>query len=157
MPILVLILALAGSLAAQRPADIVKWSAEPPTAGVRAGGVAKIGLTARVEDGWKLYALTQPKGGPIPLAIGVAKGAPFTLTAKNITSPVPKLQKDEVFESETQYYEHEAAFVVPITVPKTVEPGSHVVPIDVTFQACGQSICLRPYTQRVEVTVNVTK
>lgn len=155
--LVVLLAGLTATLAAQRPADIVKWSAEAPAGSVRAGSTAKIGLTARIEEGWKLYSLTQPKGGPIPLAIGVAKGAPFTLTAKNITSPAPKLQKDEVFSSETQYYEHEAAFVLPVTVPKTLEPGSHVVPIDVTFQACGQSICLRPYTQRVEVTVSVTK
>jgi DsbC/DsbD-like thiol-disulfide interchange protein len=155
--LVVCVLALAAVAAAQRPADIVKWSADAPAGSVRPGGTAKIGLTAKIEEGWKLYSLTQPKGGPIPLAIGVAKGAPFTLTAKNITAPAPKLQKDEVFSSETQYYEHEAAFVLPVTVPKTVEAGSHVVPIDVTFQACGQSICLRPYTQRIEVTVSVTK
>ena len=152
-----LMLALTVTLAAQRPTDIVKWSVEPAAMTARAGGTAKIALTARIEEGWKLYSLTQPKGGPIPLAIGVAKGAPFTLAAKNITSPAPKVEKDEVFSKDTQYYENEAAFVLPIAVPKTVAPGEQVVPLEVTFQACGKDVCLRPFTQKLEVTITVSK
>jgi DsbC/DsbD-like thiol-disulfide interchange protein len=154
---LALTFALAVTATAQRPTDIVKWSAEAPSAAVRAGGTAKIALTARIEEGWKLYSLTQPKGGPIPLAIGVAKGAPFTLAAKDITSPPPKVQKDEVFSKDTQYYEDEAAFVLPVAVPKMVTPGDHTVPVEVTFQACGKEICLRPFTQKLEVKVTVTR
>jgi len=157
MTLLILLLAGALNFAIQRPTDIVKWSADAPAASVRAGGTAKIALTAKIEDGWKLYSLSQPKGGPIPLAIGVAKGAPFTLVAKDITSPAPKVHKDEVFSKDTTYYEEEAAFVLPVAVAKTMAPGTHVVPLEVTFQACGQSICLRPYTQRLEVNVTVTK
>lgn len=157
MPLLFLILALTSSLVPQRPTDIVKWSAEPPAAGVRAGGVAKIGLTARVEEGWKLYAISQPKAGPIPLAIAVGKGAAFTLAAKEIVSPKPKVQQDQQFSTTTQYYENEAAFVLPVTVPQAVAPGEQIVPIDVTFQACGKELCLRPYTQRLEVKLTVVK
>ena len=154
---LALTFALAVTATAQRPSDIVKWSAEPPAAAVRAGGTAKIALTARIEEGWKLYSLTQLKGGPIPLTIGVAKGASFTLAAKDITSPAPKVQKDEVFSKDTQYYEDAAAFVLPVAVPKTATPGEHTVPLDVTFQACGKEICLRPFTQKLEVKVTVAK
>ena len=154
---LALTMALAAPAAAQRPSDIVKWSTEAPSAAVRGGGTAKIGLTARIEEGWKLYSLTQPKGGPIPLAIGVAKGTPFTLAAKDITSPAPKVEKDEVFSKDTQYYESEAAFVLPVAVPKTVAPGEHVVPFEVTFQACGKEVCLRPFTQKLEVKITVSK
>lgn len=155
--VLALTFALAAAPAAQRPTDIVKWSTEPPATTVRAGGTAKIALNARIEEGWKLYSLTQPKGGPIPLAIGVAKGAPFTLSAKEITSPAPKVQKDEVFSIDTQYYEDQAAFVLPVAVPKTTTPGEHTVPLEVTFQACGKEICLRPFTQKLEVKVTVAK
>ena len=155
--LLACVLTLAAVVAAQRPTDIVRWSAESPSGSVRAGGTAKVALTARIEEGWKLYSLTQPKGGPIPLAIAVAKGAPFTLSSKEITSPVPKVEKDEVFSKDTQFYEDEAAFVLPVGVPKTTTPGEHVVPIDVTFQACGKEICLRPFTQKLEVKLTVTK
>jgi len=154
---LTLSFALAVATAAQRPTDIVKWSAQPAAMTVRAGGTAKIALTARIEDGWKLYSLTQPKGGPIALAIGVAKGAPFTLSTKDITSPAPKVEKDEAFSKDTQYYETEAAFVLPVGVSKTATPGAHSVPLEVTFQACGKEICLRPFTQKLEVQITVLK
>ena len=154
MPFLLILLAMVGVV--QRPTDIVRWSATAPTKAIAAGGVAKIELTAKIEDGWKLYALSQPKGGPIPLAIVIEKGAPFTLVQKQITGPLPKLQKDDNFNLETQYYEHEAAFTLPVTLPKTAS-GKLQVPLDVTFQACGASICLRPFTQRVNVEIIVSR
>ncbi len=156
--LLALTLVLSATVSAQRPTDIVKWTAEGPAAGVRAGEVAKINLTAKVEDGWKLYALSQPKGGPIPLAISVGKGAPFTLTARQIVAPAPKVQKDELFSGgNTQYYEEAVSFVLPVAMPKTAAPGEQTVPIDVTFQACGKELCLRPFTQRLDVRISVVK
>ena len=156
---LLVVLALLGAtVVAQRPTDIVKWSAEGPTADVRAGEIAKINLTARIEDGWKLYALSQPKGGPIPLSIAVGKGAPFTLAARQIVAPAAKVQKDELFAGgSTQYYEEAVSFVLPVAMPKTAVPGEQTVPIDVMFQACGKELCLRPFTQRLDVKVSVVK
>lgn len=141
----------------QRPADVVKWSAAAPRAAVAAGGEATITLTAKIESGWKLYALTQPKGGPIPLSITAPKGSAFPVAAKRIVSAQPKIHKDENFNLDTQYHENEASFTVPVTVPRGAATGKNEVPIDVTFQACGASICLRPFTQRVKVDIAVTR
>ena len=154
MPLFLLVLWTALT-AAQRPADIVRWSAVAPAKAVAAGGTAKIELTAKIEDGWKLYALTQPKGGPVPLEIAVEKGAPFTLVQKQISAPLPKVEKDDTFGVDTQYYEREAVFTVPVTVAKG--SSARQVPLAVTFQACGATICLRPFTQRLSVDLNVTR
>lgn len=154
MPLLLAILMLL--LPVQRPTDIVRWSAAAPAKAVAPGGVARIELTAKIEDGWKLYALSQAKGGPVPLSIVVEKGTPFTLAQKAITGPVPKLQKDDNFNLETQYYEHEAVFALPVTVARTAA-GKQRVPLDITFQACGATICLRPFTHRVEVDLSVSR
>src|SRR5215207_10431746 len=138
---------------AQRPADIVKWSATGPEKPVSAGGEAKIALNAKIESGWKLYALTQPDGGPVKLAIATPKGTPFTIVAKRIVAPLPKVHTDENFKLDTQYYEVDATFTVPVAVPRTTVAGPAEVPIEVTFQACGESICLRPFTQRLTVPI----
>ena len=142
------------SPAGQRPSDIVRWTASVPAKPAGPGAVVKVELGAKIEDGWKLYAMTQPKGGPVPLAINLEKGTTFTLLQKQITSPLPKVLKDDNFNLEPQYYEHEAVFTVPVTLPKATT-GRHQIPLDVTFQACGASICLRPFTQRVNVDVVV--
>lgn len=156
MPLLLIAALLFSGPAVQRPQDIVKWSAATPAKPVRPGSVARIALKATIEEGWKLYALTQLKGGPVPLEIAVPKDAPFTLAAKEIVAPVPKVEKDETFSVDTRYYEREVAFTLPVLMPQSAS-GTASVPIDVTFQACGASICLRPFTQRIVVPVAVSR
>ena len=155
MVLLVLLLSLATSPALQKPADVVKWSATSPQTAVAPGGTVTVALTAKIEQGWKLYALTQPAEGPVPLTIATASGTPFTVAKGKIVGPKPKVLKDETFGVETLYYESEADFTVPVTLPKTAKAGQVQVPLDVTFQACGQSICLRPFTQKLTADVTV--
>lgn len=149
------LLALAlSSVPLQRPADVVKWSAAPVTPAAAAGGTVQISLTAKIEDGWKLYAITQPEGGPKPLTIDLASGAPFTISTKQIAAPPAKTMRDENFDLETRYYEGEATFRVPVTVGRSVS-GKTNVPLEVTFQACGAGVCLRPFTEKVNVGVDI--
>lgn len=150
---LLLALALAGT-SLQRPADVVKWSAKAITPTVEAGATVQISLTAKVQDGWKLYAITQPEGGPRPLTIDLAAGAPFTISMKQIVAPQAKTMKDENFDLETRYYEGEATFRVPLTAGRSVS-GKTNVPFEITFQACGNGICLRPFTEKVSAPVEI--
>jgi DsbC/DsbD-like thiol-disulfide interchange protein len=134
----------------QRPTDVVKWTA---TASADEGaGTVKVLLTATIQSGWKLYALTQPKGGPKPLAIDVADGAPFTIAKKQIVAPKPKTLKDENFGLETLYYEGDARFTVPVTVSGSTSKAAEI-PFEITFQACGNGICLRPFTEKINVRI----
>ena len=146
LPLMLLIGLFAGSL--QRPADVVKWSAT--ASALEGAGTVKVLLTATIEPGWKLYALSQPKGGPQPLAIEVADGAPFTIAKKQIVAPKPKTLKDENFDLQTLYYDTQAVFTVPVSVPPSVS-GKAEIPLEITFQACGNNICLRPFTEKVTV------
>jgi DsbC/DsbD-like thiol-disulfide interchange protein len=138
----------------QRPADVVRWSAAPVTTTAPAGGIVQVSVTAKIQDGWKLYAITQPEGGPKPLTIDLATGAPFTITKKQIVAPQPKTMKDENFDLETRYYEGEATFRVPVTVGRSVS-GKTNVPFEITFQACGAGICLRPFTENISAPVEI--
>jgi len=157
MALLLLALLAVFAPSMQRPGDVVKWSASAPAKPVVAGGEVRIALTAKVEGGWKLYALTQPKGGPLPLSIVTTKGAGFAVDPRNIVGPRPKVLKDENFKLDTLYYEDEAEFTVPVRIPKTTSAGRQSLSIDVTFQACGESICLRPFTQRVGLDITVVR
>jgi DsbC/DsbD-like thiol-disulfide interchange protein len=150
---LMLLLGLsAGSL--QRPADVVKWSATAPA--VDGAGAVKVQLTATIQSGWKLYALTQPQGGPKPLAIEIADGAPFTIARKQIVAPKPKTLKDENFDLQTLYYDTQAVFTVPVSLPASIS-GKAEIPLEITFQACGNNICLRPFTEKISVPLTVNR
>ncbi len=142
---------------AQKPSDVVLWSAKGPAGTVKSGAVATIQLDARIEDGWYVYAMTQPDNGPVPLAIAVPGGTAFALDKKRIAAPVPKIKHDAGFGADTQTYEEKATFTLPVTVSRAGKPGTHKVPIDITFQACNGSICLRPATTTVLVPVTVDR
>jgi thiol:disulfide interchange protein DsbD len=153
--VLLFVIAAASQPRAQRPADIVRWSATTAGADVKPGDLFRIDLTAQVQEGWHLYALTQPKGGPNPLAIAVRKGNAFEIRSKMIVAPAPQVVKDPNFDLETHQYDGKVTFQVPVAAPRTVPAGAQTVPIEVTFQACGNGICLRPFTQAVPVTVTI--
>ena len=152
--IAILLMSPAGA-SAQKPTDIVHWSAKGPAASARAGGAARVELTAEIESGWHLYGLDQNAGGPPPLSIAVAKGAPFELRKRDIVAPAATVASDPNFNLETQYYEGKAVFTIPIVVAPATKAGKHTIPIEVTFQACSNRMCLRPHTETVSVDVTV--
>lgn len=142
---------------AQKPTDVVKWTANAGAREVKAGGTVPVALTAEVAPGWHLYALTQPKGGPNPLEIVVAQGKSFAIKAADITAPAPEVTSDVVFGLETRQYDGKVVFTVPITAAAAATAGRHSVPIEITFQACGNGICLRPFTQTLPLELIVVR
>jgi hypothetical protein len=146
---------VAATLAAQRPTDIVKWSVAPAGGDVKAGSVLPIEITADVQRGWYLYGLTQPKGGPIPLNFAGARGKLFQVQPRGIKGPEPITKDDPVFDLETRMHGGKATFTVPVLVARGVAAGRHTIPLEITFQACGDGICLRPYTHTVEIPITV--
>jgi DsbC/DsbD-like thiol-disulfide interchange protein len=155
LAVLALSLIAGPSALAQKSADIVRWSAKAPAAAVKPDGTATIVLSAEIETGWHLYALTQPEGGPPPLAIGVAKGQPFTLDAAAISGPLPAMTKGVGSEPDSFHYDDKVALSVPVKAPKTVKLGKHSVPLEVTYQVCSGSVCLRPATAVLPVELTV--
>jgi DsbC/DsbD-like thiol-disulfide interchange protein len=157
MVLLLLLLSLVPAHAAQRPGDIVKWTATAPGAAVSPGGTVTVSLTATIERGWKLYALTQPEGGQQPMVISLAKGAPVTLAAKQIAGPPPKEFYEETLRVRIRYHDDSATFTVPVTVPRTATAGKLSVPLEIRFQACTNDICLVPFTQKLNTEITVAR
>jgi len=137
----VLLLVPSVSLYAQRPSEIVKWSANATKSSASAVTVA---LSATIQDGWHVYALSQPAGGPTPLRISIPTGTPFELQTPVAEGKVIH-HDDPNFKMETLYYLNTATFN--LSVKKTGMPAAvEAVPVDVRFQACNDRLCLPPYT-----------
>jgi thiol:disulfide interchange protein DsbD len=136
----------------------VKWSAEDAAAVSTDRQTVLVKVTADIQPGWKLYAIQQPEGGPKPLAFATPGAAPFRVSKQHIIAPKSKvLEQDENFAVDTHYYETRAAFTVPVAVDRSVTAGTHEIPLEVTFQACGAELCLRPFTQKLPVKVSIAK
>lgn len=131
----------------------ITWSATSATVTVAAGGSVRIELTARIDDGWHLYSLTQP-APPDPTRITVADGQPFTLGGK-IEAPAPESGFDKAQDAETEYYTESVAFKVPVAAARATKPGKYVVHIKAMWQACNGSLCIRPQISAIDVPIVV--
>ncbi len=113
----------------------------------------KAQLKADIDEGWHLYALEQPPGGPIATTI-VTSGI-YAIHGK-IESPKPTVRIDTLFTGvdgkplETRFYTKSVTFVIPVSSEVTDSPNDFNV--DVRFQLCNDQFCLPPRTVRVSFT-----
>jgi DsbC/DsbD-like thiol-disulfide interchange protein len=138
---------------AQVPDETVKWVAslasETPAG---EGGNATLELSAGIREGWHVYALTQPQGGPTALRLaldenGVARvaGAP--------SASVPERRQDPSFDLETQFYTRSFTVRLPVQVTYSAA-GGRSIPVSVRFQACSERVCLPPQTIHLLVPID---
>jgi thiol:disulfide interchange protein DsbD len=144
-------LGVADRAAAQNP---VRWSIAADPVRLAAGGHVQARVTADIDDGWKVYALTQPPGGPFALAFQVAAGPIFS-AAGAADGPLPHTAFDPNFNLDTQYHERQAAFRVPVRVAAAAAPSTHTLRVMVTFQTCNERLCLPPRELALDVGVIV--
>jgi thiol:disulfide interchange protein len=147
-----LVLGTSLTAAAQDP---IHWSIEYTGKDViHAGQTFDVDLTAAIDPTWHLYAVNQPPGGPVPLAIGVAAGRTFSL-AGEVGSWLPKTGHDPNFNLETLFYDERAAFTVPVEVAPSTKDGPYKLGITVTYQTCNDRLCLPPREEQLALNVFV--
>jgi hypothetical protein len=142
-----------GLLSAQGQKLPITWAA--PSAAVRgtAGESVAVDVSARIEEGWHLYSLTQ-SSPPDPTVISVAAGQPFALRG-TVEAPLPEKAFDAAVGVDTEFYTELVTFKLPLAVEKTAKPGDYKVTVTARWQACNGSLCLRPQTTTIEVPVQI--
>jgi len=111
----------------------------------------KADLKAGIEDGWHLYAIEQPEGGPFPTKITLAENSPFTING-SIESRNPVIKPDPNFlvddnPLETKFFEKQVVFKLPLKSLNDANANDLVV--NVRFQVCNDTLCLPPKTVKV--------
>jgi len=145
------ILMLAAVSFAQTPA---KWSltAADQQKTLKQGETASLDLKAEIDEGWHLYALDQPAGGPIATSIKISEGSPFAI-AGAIKTPAATVKPDLNFKDanekplQTKFFEKSVTFSVPVKA--TADGPVAAALLDVRFQLCNDTTCLPPRTVRV--------
>jgi thiol:disulfide interchange protein len=133
--------------------DSIRWSLSSNAAGktLRARDDLKARLTAEIDDGWHLYALDQPAGGPIPTTIKVSENSPFMIEG-DISAPQPTVRADQNFivndrPLETKFFEKNVAFE--ISARALSDTPADLFAVNVRFQLCNDKFCLPPKTLKV--------
>jgi thiol:disulfide interchange protein DsbD len=133
--------------AAQNP---VRWSLAPAAdAKPEPGKPIPVVATATIDEGWHLYAMTEPPG-PIALTFALDKSGPFAL-AGAITESTPTKKFDPNFNLMTEFHEEKATFTVPVAPAPGTPAGTHTFVLTVTYQTCNDRFCLPPKTEKLQV------
>jgi thiol:disulfide interchange protein DsbD len=146
---------LAAAVVAQSAPSRVHWQAalvEPVALGP--GVAASIAVSAQIDAGWHVYALTQAPGGPTALQIAVDEN-PVVEPGGAPVGPNPETRHDPSFDLDTQYYLRGAEFQVPVVFRRTPDAGRQWIPISVRFQSCSDRECLPPTTVHLRVAIDV--
>jgi len=133
----------------------VKWSikSNSPDNTLNAGVKFTVRVTALIEEGWHIYSLTQPKGGPLSTKITIPDGQPFKLAGR-IKGPQPISKFEEVIGI-TEWHEKIADFLLPVQVEPDASTGKGKLLVETRFQACSKQICLPPTTAKLELEVEL--
>jgi hypothetical protein len=145
-----------GSVASAQESDpTVQWSVSIRSgAGLKHGSKATLELSADIADGWHVYALTEPPGGPTALRISLDDND--TAQASGIPSGAPPTKKhDASFNLDTQIYTHAFVLQLPLQVKQHAGAGRQLIPISVRYQSCSDRECRPPKTVKLQAALDV--
>src|SRR5262249_32400141 len=83
--------------------DPIQCSLSSDTPKAPPGSTVALKLTAKLEEGWHLYSLTTPKGGPIPTTASLTENP--AIAGFKIYQPKPERRFDPNFNLDTETFE----------------------------------------------------
>ncbi len=96
---------------------------------------------ATIDEGWHLYNMDLPEGGPVSTSFEFETKQGFTLNGKPTTTGKPVVKKDPQFDMILSWFVNDVVFIqkLKVTDPKTFHVKGHV-----QFMACNDESCLPP-------------
>ncbi len=123
-------------------------------ASVKPGESLTATIEARVQPGWHLYSTTQDPGGPVPTSIKLAESQVFE-PAGQLQFPPPHKSFDENFGIETEYYEGNVPFKLPIRAKASAPAGKQDLTVTVRYMLCSDTMCLPPQTETLKASLTI--
>jgi thiol:disulfide interchange protein DsbD len=137
------------------PESPVRWAiVDGAETTVASGQTVNVVVEADIREGWHVYSLTQKPGGPIPLHIELVGAADVSVQGA-IRAPTPITKFDRAFGLETEHHVGKARFTVPLAVPAGSLNGKRDLQIAARYQACSDTLCLPPRTEKLSVTLRI--
>jgi len=153
--VLLAALSICGLAADARAQEPIHWSLAVTSKGpVLPGKPFEAALSARIDQGWHLYALEEPTGGPSPTVITLPPSKLFVL-AGEVSAPPGTRLFDTNFNLETEFFEDQVAFLVPLKVVAGTALGRQKLEITTNWQTCNDHLCLPPTEATISVDVNI--
>lgn len=132
----------------------VTWTAEvaDQTRAPDGSVLVNVRVKATIDDGWHVYAPSQPGQGPTPLSVKVDSSSLIALNS-SIAVPIPQKAMDPNFGIETETYSGQPVITVPIRVSAEAIKSGKPIDVKVRSQACSDKFCLPAKTTTLSVTL----
>jgi thiol:disulfide interchange protein DsbD len=127
---------LACGLFAQDQHVTWKLSVDPPAA--PPGGKALVRMAGHIDEGWHLYSMSTPAAIPTRIQL-----APSPAVEKfRALQPQPKRAFDANFNSDTETYEGDVAFLLELELKKDAPAGAAELALSARYQTCNPKMCV---------------
>jgi thiol:disulfide interchange protein DsbD len=126
---------------------------KPSAERVAPGAEVLLTLELALDEGWHMYSLTTPAGGPIPTTMRLADN-PGVAKAQ-LYVPAAKRQFDPTFNIDTEVYEKNIKFFLKVRLASNLAPGPLELATQMRYQLCDATQCLPPKKVTAQTSVTV--
>jgi thiol:disulfide interchange protein len=150
------------SLALGQENTTVKWKLLTPSVTARPGETASIRVEASIDPGYHLYSLkTYPpdaESSPMPTEITVTGSPSMKLGSGIRTSKKPTKHLDPNFEIETEFWDKQVVFTVPVKIAKSAKAGEKLDgSVNFNFMTCNDERCIPSTDKAFTFSVEIAK
>ena len=116
----------------------------------KGGKQGRLHVTASVEDGWHIYSVTQPAGGPLPTEIQI-KSEFIELTGPFVANHPPEIAEVDIWPG-VPIEEHygDVKWSAPFKLTQDIKPASSPIAIQVDGQVCVSGGSCVPVAEKFE-------
>jgi thiol:disulfide interchange protein len=126
----------ASTLLAQDQHVTWKLGVEPETAAP--GSKVLVRMAGHIEDGWHLYSMSTPAAKPTKILLAPSPA----VESYRALQPAPKRSFDANFNSDTETYEGDVAFLLDVQLKKDAPTGPAELALSASYQTCNPKMCV---------------
>jgi DsbC/DsbD-like thiol-disulfide interchange protein len=141
-----------GEVALQRRED-VSVTAKLSQDGVHGGSYFRAALVVTVRKGWHINSAS-PSGENL-IATSAAFLPPPGLGVADVEYPRGAARRFAFSDRPLDVYEGTVVIKLRIAVASELKPGAYTLPVDISYQACNDDVCLAPATTNVVIPIQV--
>ena len=120
---------------------------------VTAGGEMRGALLVTVGSGWHINSASPVDENLVGTAASFSPAGGLAVSGVRYPGGIAK--KFAFSNEPLSVYEGTVVILFTITAAAALAPGDHMLPVDVSYQACNNDICLAPSSLRVAIPVRV--
>ncbi len=149
-PLALFLLSLLPLAAAEDP---VQWALTLDSKSAAPGSHVLAKLTGTIEQGWHVYSMTTPPGGPNPTTAKIADNP--AVASFRIYQAKPERKLDPSFGIDTETFSGQYQLLIDIELAKSAAVGTADVTANVRYQSCNDRICLPPKKKAASASITI--